>query len=216
MSMMFANRSEAGRRLAERLKGYEGHPQALILGLPRGGIPVAFEVSKALGLPLDVFVVRKLGAPGREELAMGAIASGGAQVLNPDVVEWLRITGDTIAGVQAREQRELTRREAIFRAGLPPLELQGKTAILVDDGLATGATMRAAVAAARQMGAARVVAAAPTGSAEACGLVAHDADEVVCLDMPERFSSVGQWYQDFTQVQDADVRTLIVKARHLS
>ncbi|MCS6802214.1 MAG: phosphoribosyltransferase [Chloroflexota bacterium] len=209
----FADRAHAGRVLAAALGHYAGRPDLIVLGLPRGGVPVAFEVARKLGAPLDVFVVRKLGVPGREELAMGAVASGGVRVLNEDVVESLRIPPSVIDQVAAREERELARREQLYRAGLPPLTFAGKTAILVDDGLATGSTMRAAILAARRLEPAAVVVAVPVGSPDVCADLRTLADEVICAETPPFLYAVGLWYRDFTQVSDEEVRDLLARAR---
>src|SRR5262245_29108103 len=187
VAMLFYDRREAGQRLAEKLARYAGWPDLLVLALPRGGVPVAFEVARALGAPLDVFLVRKLGVPGREELAMGAIASGGVRVLNDDVVRGLGIPDEVIDMVAAEELQELERRERAYRDGRPAPDVRGRTVILVDDGLATGSTMRAAVAALHQRGPARVVVAVPVGSPETCAEFAAVADETVCARTPEPF-----------------------------
>jgi predicted phosphoribosyltransferase len=204
----YADRAEAGRRLAPgivRALGPDG-PPPLVLGLPRGGVPVAAAVADALGAPLDVLLVRKLGVPDHAELAFGAIASGGARVLNPDVVATARLDEHDIAAVVAAEERELARRERAYRGDRPPPEPHGRTVVVVDDGLATGATMRAAVLALRALDAARVIAATPVGSEEACALVAAEADALVCPLVPRRFRAVGGWYADFGEVGDDDVR----------
>lgn len=208
----FSDRTVAGRLLAQRLSDYRGRADVVVLALPRGGVPVAFEVARELGAPLDVFVVRKLGVPGHRELAMGAIAPGGVRVLNDEVIREIGITTEQIAQVAANEQRELERRERLYRAHVPPLDLRGRTTILVDDGLATGATMRAAVVAVRQLGAARVVVAIPVGPGETYERFGRDADEVVCLMTPTPFWAIGQWYDDFSQVSDENVRELLEKA----
>jgi predicted phosphoribosyltransferase len=205
---LFRDRADAGRHLAERLRSYAGR-SAIVLGLPRGGVPVAAEVADALGLPLDVFIVRKLGAPGHEELAMGALASGGVRVMNEDVVTGLRIPPEVIEAVAAREARELTRRERAYRGDRAPLEAAGRTVILVDDGLATGATMRAAVRALRAAGAGHIVVAVPVGAPETCEMLAGDADEVVCAATPEPFLAVGAWYDDFSATTDDEVREVL-------
>jgi predicted phosphoribosyltransferase len=184
-----------------------------VLALPRGGVPVAFEVAKALRAPLDIFLVRKLGVPGHEELAMGAIATGGVRVLNDDVVERLRIPFGVIDSVAANELRELERRELAYRGNRPEPEVQGKTVILVDDGLATGSTMRAAVAALRQQGPARIVVAVPVSAPQTCDEYRMGADEIVCAITPEPFYGVGQWYRDFSQTTDEEVSELLEKAR---
>lgn len=205
----FRDRHEAGRLLAERLKRYAGRPDVVVLGLPRGGVVVAYEVARALDAPLDVFVVRKLGVPGHEELAMGAIASGGVRVLNPEVVEGLGIPEKVIAEAVAQEKEELARRERLFRGGRPPLEVKGKTVILVDDGLATGATMRAAVAALKAMEPARLVVAVPTAPPSVAEEFERLVDEVVCLITPEPFYGVGFWYDDFSQTSNEEVVGLL-------
>ena len=212
MDPLFADRHEAGRRLAGELAAYAGNPDVLVLGLPRGGVVVAYEVATALGAPLDAFVVRKLGVPGHEELAMGAIASGGVLALNTSAVRQLGIDQETINAVVERESRELVRREREFRHGRPALDAKGKIAILVDDGLATGATMHSAVAALRRMEPARVVVAVPVGAPETCAEFRNVADEVVCAVMPEPFWGVGMWYEDFSQTSDEEVKDLLERA----
>jgi predicted phosphoribosyltransferase len=206
------DRRQAGRRLAQKLGDYAGRSDVIVLGLPRGGMPVALEVARALAAPLDVFVVRKLGVPGHRELAMGAIASGGVRVLNDEVVRLLGIPPERLDAVVAEERRELERREVLYRGNRAPLDLQGRTVILVDDGLATGSTMRAAVAAARRLHPQRVVVAVPVGSRSACEVLAAEADQVICLSMPEPFGSVGQWYEIFGQTSDEEVRELLAEA----
>jgi putative phosphoribosyl transferase len=205
----FADRAEAGRLLAGRLTSYRNREDVVVLALPRGGVPVAVELAAELGVALEVFVVRKLGVPGHDELAFGAIASGGTRVVNRQITEHLHLTPDLIASVERRERRELERRELLYRGGRGPIELAGKTAILVDDGLATGATMRAAVAAARELGAARVVVAVPTGAPDSCAHVREAADELVCLLTPSPFFAVSLWYDRFEQLTDAEVRQLL-------
>jgi putative phosphoribosyl transferase len=212
MRRVFEDRSEAGRALADALGEWRGAPDTVVLGLPRGGVPVAYEIASALGLPLDVLLVRKLGLPGQPELAMGAIASGGAVVVNDDVVRYLPQGSNGLESVRKLEQRELERRERIFRGDLPPLDMHGRTGILVDDGLATGATMEAAVRALRKLGAKRVIVAVPVASVEARDRIAELADEVVCLSAPAWFSAVGQWYRDFGQTEDAEVSELLERA----
>jgi predicted phosphoribosyltransferase len=207
------DRREAGRTLAPLLDHYAGRDDVIVLALPRGGVPVAYEVAEALRAPLDVFVVRKLGVPGQEELAMGAIATGGVRVLVPTVVESFGISGDTIEAVAAKEWRELERRERQYRAGRPAQDVRGRVAILIDDGLATGATMRAAAAALRELGPARVVVAAPVGAEDACESFRSVADEVVCAFTPEPFYGVGIWYDDFSQTSDEEVHDLLVASR---
>ena len=213
-TMRFRDRSEAGCGLARALLGYADHQGVTVLGLPRGGVPVAYEVAKRLRAPLDVFLVRKLGVPGQEELAMGAIASGGIRVLNRDVIALAGLTDDIIDAVAAREERELERRERLYRGGRPPLSLAGRTIIIVDDGLATGASMRAAARAVRSQGPARTVVAVPTAPPDTCESLGREVDEVVCLLKPYRFRSVGVWYQDFSQTSDEEVQRLLQQASY--
>jgi putative phosphoribosyl transferase len=210
--MLFRDRADAGRQLAARLEGYANRPDVLVLALPRGGVPIGYEVARALQAPLDVFLVRKLGVPGHEELAMGALATGGVRVLNEDVVRALGIPEDVIDEVAAGQQQELGRRERAYRDDRPVAEVRGRTVILVDDGLATGSTMRAAVAALRQRRPARIVVAVPVGSADTCAELREEADEVVCARTPEPFYAVGLWYDDFAQTTDDEVRDLLAKA----
>ena len=210
----FKNRSEAGRFLAEQLSAYANRPDTLVLALPRGGVPVAYEVAKALGAPLDVFQVRKLGLPGHEELAMGAIATGGVRVRNPEVVEYLRIPDEVIDEVTARERRELERRERLYREGRPALSPRGRVVILVDDGLATGSTMRAAILALRQQQPASIVVAVPVAAKQTCEELRAVADEVVCAVTPDPFYAVGLWYEDFSQTTDEEVRELLARAQN--
>jgi putative phosphoribosyl transferase len=210
--MPFLDRSDAGRRLAERLRDYTDNPGCLVLSLPRGGVPVGYEVAHALHLPLDVFVVRKLGVPGHEELAMGAIASGGVKVLNEDVVGPLRISSEAIDAVAAREGQELERREREYRDERPAPEVRDRTIILIDDGLATGASMRAAVLALKKRRARRIIVAVPVGSRRTCSTLGTIADEVVCLETPADFAAVGEWYYDFSQTSDRQVRDLLAQA----
>ena len=212
MTRVFQDRVDAGRALARALVSFNAASDAIVLGLPRGGVPVASEVALALGLPLDVLVVRKLGLPWQPELAMGAIASGGAIVMNEDVLRHAAGRRDLVEQVKRRELAELERREREFRGTRPPLAVTGRTAIVVDDGLATGATMEAAVRALKALGAARVVAAVPVASAEACQRIAALADEIVCLETPRYFSAVGQWYSDFEQTSDSEVSRLLAAA----
>jgi putative phosphoribosyl transferase len=215
MKTPFFNRTEAGQLLAENLSNYANRENVLVLALPRGGVPVAAEVAKKLNAPLDVFVVRKLGLPGHPELAMGAIATGGVRVFNGEVVNALRIPDEVIDAVSTEELVELQRRENAYRAGLPSLDVEGKTIIVVDDGIATGSTMVAAVSALRQLSAARIVVAAPVIAASACREIQGQADEVVAAMIPERFYAVGQWYEDFSQTSDDEVRDLLTRAaRH--
>ena len=207
----FLDRVEAGKLLAAKLTVYRHRDDVVVLALPRGGVPVAREVAAALGVPFDVYVVRKLGVPGHEELAMGAIATGGVRLLNRDVVEPLGIPDNVIEAVSAREQQELERREQAYRGDRGPLVFTNKTVILVDDGLATGATMRAAVMAARQQQPARVIVAVPVGAVSTCADLAREADDVVCVRTPDPFVAVGLWYRDFTPTTDHEVRTLLGK-----
>src|SRR5215472_2428136 len=212
MEGAFSNRTEAGRLLAEKLEKYANRNDVVVLGLPRGGVPVADEVAKRLHAPLDVFIVRKLGVPGFEELAAGAIASGGVRVLNEDVVRAIPFASEAIEAVTARETTELQRREQIYREGRPAPELRGKIAILIDDGLATGATMRAAVKALRQHDAAKIVVAVPVGPPDTCQELSQQADETICLSTPPFFQAVGQYYEDFSQTRDDEVRELLTRA----
>jgi predicted phosphoribosyltransferase len=207
--IVFRDRVEAGEVLAGRLGHYAGKPEVLLLALPRGGVPVGARVAQALGAPLDVFVVRKLGVPGHEELAMGAIASGGVRVHNEEVVRKLHIDDATIQRVAEVEQQELARRERSYRGQRPPPDLTGRVVVLVDDGLATGSTMRAAVAAARRLGPARVVVAVPTAPASTCEQLRDEADEVVCATTPRPFRAVGYSYRSFPQTTDEEVRELL-------
>lgn len=205
----FENRRAAGRALAALLRHYADRHDVLVLALPRGGVPVAYEAAQALGAPLDLFLVRKLGTPGHRELAMGAIASGGVRVLNDQIVRWYGITPADLETVAREEERELERREAAYREGRDPAPVAGRTVILIDDGLATGSTMRAAVQAVRQRQPARVVVAVPVGAPQTCDELSAIADEVVCARMPEPFAAVGQWYLDFDQTTDEEVRDLL-------
>jgi putative phosphoribosyl transferase len=212
MERAFANRTEGGRLLAEKLGEYADRRNVIVLGLPRGGVPVAYEVAKRLRAPLDVFIVRKLGVPGFEELAAGAIASGGVRVLNQEVVRAIPYAEQAIEAVTARETAELERREQIYREGRGPPELRDRIVILVDDGLATGATMRAAVKALRERGAAKIVVAVPVGPPDTCHELKQLADEALCLSTPPFFQAVGQYYEDFSQTSDHDVRELLTRA----
>src|SRR5947207_7993691 len=212
MEGVFENRAEAGRQLAEKLDKYAGRDDVIVLGLPRGGVPVAYEVAKRLHAPLDVFIVRKLGVPGFEELAAGAIASGGVRVLNEEVMRAIPHADEAIEAVTTRETAELERREHEYRDGRPAPELRDRIVMLVDDGLATGATMRAAVKALRQSGAAKIVVAVPVGPPDTCREIAQEADETICLSTPEFFQAVGQYYEDFSQTSDDDVRKLLTRA----
>ena len=205
----FADRRDAGRALAAALRTYAGRNDVVVLALPRGGVPVAFEVAEALGAPLDLFMVRKLGAPQHPELAMGAIASGGVRVLNDDVVRWYGITPEQIDAVAREEQRELERREVAYREGRQAVPIEGRVVILIDDGLATGSSMRASVQAVRRHNPSRIVVAVPVGARDTCDDLSAHADEVVCVDSPEPFIAVGQWYGDFNQTTDQEVRDLL-------
>ena len=214
MTQQFRDRTEAGQQLAAKLTAYVNRPDVLVLALPRGGVPVAFEVARALHAPLDVLVVRKLGVPGQEELAMGAIATGGVRILNHDVVELLGIADEVINRVAAQEQHEVERREHLYRGERPPYQVHGRTIILVDDGIATGATMRAAVAALKQQQPARLIIAVPVAAASTCDAFAAEVDELVCVIRPEVFYAVGFWYENFSQTSDEEVRDLLDQARH--
>lgn len=207
--MIYRDRQDAGRELARKLGQYRNRHDVVVLALPRGGVPVGYEVARELHAPLDVFVVRKLGTPGQPELAMGAIASGGVRVINRDVVEALGIPGAMIEQVAQIEGEELKRRERDYRGGRPPVEVRGKIVIVVDDGLATGSTMRAAAQALRQEGAAKTVIAVPVAAKQSCEAVRQEADEVVCGATPDPFFAVGQWYRDFDQTTDGEVRELL-------
>lgn len=209
MQGRFQDREEAGRALATRLERFAKQPGLIVLGLPRGGVPVAAEVAKALGAPLDVFIVRKLGVPGHRELAMGAIASGGTQVLNTEVVEMLGISRQAIGAVAEEELKELERREREYRGARPLPDLRNATVILVDDGVATGSTMMAGIAALRKMGPAALVAAAPVMSRQAKAALTRAADACECVSTPEPFHGVGMWYEDFSQTTDEEVRNLL-------
>lgn len=206
--MLFTDRSHAGRELAQHLREYAGRPGLLVLGLPRGGVPVALEVARALGAPLDVLVVRKLGVPGHEELAMGAVAGGGV-VLNEDIVTQLGVPRSAVEDEVRRELAEVRRREQAYRGARPPLDLRGAVALIVDDGVATGATVRAAVRAARAAGASEVVVAVPVGAPDSLARIAEVADAVVCPHRPRALSSVGEWYRDFSQTTDEQVRAAL-------
>src|SRR3954462_4687166 len=208
----FADRREAGRELAHQLKSYRGRSDVVVLALPRGGVPVGFEIATALDAPLDVFVVRKLGMPGHPELAIGAIASGGVRVLNEDLVHWYQLPDRVIEAIADEEQTELERREREYRGERPLIHLGGRTVIHVDDGLATGASMRAAVQAVRAHQPARVVVAVPVGASDTCEAFADITDETICARTPEPFSAVGLWYRDFSQTTDDEVRDLLQQA----
>jgi len=212
MERAFPNRAEAGRLLGEKLQKYAGRNDVIVLGLPRGGVPVAYEVAQRLGIPLDVFIVRKLGVPGFEELAAGAIASGGVRVLNEDVLRALPNADEIIESVTAKETAELERREKSYRDDRPAPELRDRVVILVDDGLATGATMHAAVKALRQRDVAKIVVAVPVGPPDTCREFEDEADETICATAPEFFQAVGQYYEDFSQTSDEEVRDLLARA----
>jgi putative phosphoribosyl transferase len=212
MQLPYTDRAEAARILAQSLTHYAGRSDVIVLGLPRGGIPIASEIARALGAVLDVMLVRKLGLPGHEELAMGAIASGGNRVLNADVVQQTGVSDEVIERVTALEQQELRRRERAYRGARPMPYLEGRCVILVDDGLATGATMRAAIAVVRQQKPARLVVAVPVAPESTIAALQHEVDEVVCPATPEPFFGIGQWYEDFTQVTDEEVRDLLGRA----
>lgn len=205
----YTNRREAGAELARRLEHLAHRNDLVVLALPRGGVPVGYEVARALGAPLDVFLVRKLGLPGHRELAMGAIASGGVRVLNDDVVAWYRVPESIIDEAAREEQAELERRERVYREGRPAVELADRVVLLIDDGLATGSTMKAAVQAVRARRPSRIVVAVPVGAADTCRAFQAIADEVVCARVPDRFNAVGQWYRDFSQTTDDEVRALL-------
>jgi predicted phosphoribosyltransferase len=210
--MLFENRTDAGRKLAARLAHHAGTPGILVLALPRGGVPVAFEVAKALQAPLDVFIVRKLGVPGHEELAMGAIATGGVRVVNDEVVRHYGVPPSVIDAVAAEEQKELERREREYRGTRTAPAVRGNTVILVDDGLATGATMRAAAAALRKQKPARLVVAVPVAAPDTCEEFRKEVDEIICGETPEPFLGVGGWYHDFSQTSDEEVQRLLDRA----
>jgi putative phosphoribosyl transferase len=216
MSRLFQDRIEAGRALARLLQAYAGRTDVLILALPRGGVPVAFEVAQALRAPMDIFVVRKLGLPSNEELAMGALASGNVRVLNDEVVSSFGITERVIEAVASKEQVELERRERLYRGDAPFPVLSEKTIVLVDDGVATGSTMRAAVAALRRQNPAQIVVAVPVAPPSTCTILRNEADEVVSVATPEPFYAVGQWYRIFDQTTDAQVRDLYERSKHVS
>ena len=211
-NLPFRDRTQAGRLLSQKLARYADRTGAIVLALPRGGVPVGYEVAKGLRAPLDVFLVRKLGAPGQEELAMGAIAAGGVRVLNEEVVRALGISPRVIDSVAARELRELVRRDQLYRGRRPAPHVAGRTAILVDDGLATGSTMRAAIQALRQKRPCRIVVAVPVAAAPTCEELAGLVDEMVCYATPEPFCSVGFWYDDFSQTTDDEIRDLMERA----
>jgi len=210
--MRFQNRTDAGHRLAAQLTAFAHQSEILVLALPRGGVPVAFEIAQRLHAPLDVWVVRKLGAPEIPELAIGAIAPGGVELLSPDTIRQLRIPAEVVEAIAARERAELDRRLTAYRGARPPLDVAGKTVILVDDGLATGSTMRAAIASLRRLQPARIVVAVPVAARSVCAQLAHEAEQVVCLSTPMDLDAVGQWYDDFTQTTDAEVCDLLARS----
>lgn len=210
--MIYRDRRHAGAELGRALQAYAERDDVLVLALPRGGVPVGYEVARALGAPLDVFVVRKLGVPGHEELAMGAIASGGVRVLGEQVIRMLGIDAAAVDSVAMREQAELHRREHAYRGDRGPLDVRDRVVIVVDDGLATGSTMRAALQALRRLEPARLVAAVPVAAHESCEALRGEADEIVCAQTPLYFRGVGQWYDDFSQTSDAEVRELLAAA----
>jgi len=210
--MRFSDRRAAGRRLAQALETYAGRDDVIVLALPRGGVPVAYEVAHGLDAPLDVFLVRKLGTPGQPELAMGAIASGGIVVVNPDVLRMLQLPQSTLDIAARREAVELERREKAYRGDHPRPVLEGRVVILVDDGLATGSSMRAAVRAVHAQKPRRIVVAVPVGAPSTCVELGQEADEVICLETPEHFAAVGNWYEDFSQTEDEEVQDLLARA----
>jgi len=214
MNTRFRDRSEAGELLAEQLTAYANKSNVIVLALPRGGVPVGAQVARKLNVPLDVFVVRKLGLPGHPELAMGAIATGGVRVLNGEVINSLRVPDEVINAVTAEEYQELQRRERSYRDDLPPPEVEGKTVIIVDDGIATGSTVLAAIAALRQLNASRIIVATPTISRSTYDYLRKQADEVVAVIVPEEFYGVGQWYEDFSQTTDEEVHELLGQTNH--
>jgi putative phosphoribosyl transferase len=207
--VIFTDRAEAGRMLAERLQAYAQRKDVTVLGIPRGGVPVAFEIAEALGVQLDVFVARKLGVPGQEELAFGAVASGGVRVLDAEIIGVVGISQADIEELTARERRELERRERLYRGARAPLDIGDRTAILVDDGIATGSSIRAAIAALRQLQPARLVVAAPVAPLATCARLRQEADDLVCMDTPKSFRAIGEFYEDFSQVTDQEVTELL-------
>jgi predicted phosphoribosyltransferase len=214
--MIYRDRIDAGKQLAARLSNYANRDDVLVLALPRGGVPVAYEVAKVLHAPLDIFLVRKLGVPGHEELAMGAIATGGVRVINADVVDYLRIPARVVDAVVDTELRELERRERLYRGTRAEPDVSGKTVILVDDGLATGSTMRAAVEALRQQNPARIVVAVPVSAPETCNEYRMGVDEIICVQTPKPFMGVGMWYRDFSQTTDEEVREILARSENLN
>src|ERR1700752_2248479 len=212
---LFRDRRDAGRKLAQKLTAYAGRTDVIVLALPRGGVPVAYEVALALHAPLDIFIVRKLGLPGHEELAVGAIASGGTRVLNEDIIGYLNISEAVIDAIAQRELQELERRERAYRGDRPPLDVGGRTIILIDDGLATGASMRAAVAGLRTQNPAHIVVAVPKAAPETCEALEPEVDQMICATTPEPFYGVSRWYEDFSQTTDEEVKMLLEEATHL-
>ena len=212
LDLRFRDRAEAGRELAGRLGKFVGRDDVIVLALPRGGVPVAFEVARSLRMPLDVFLVRKLGVPGHEEHAFGAVASGGVRVVNGHLIKALGLSPESIASIEASEIRELERRERVYRGDRPPSRIAGRTVILVDDGLATGATMLAALTALRQEQPKWLVVAVPVAGPEVCDTLHAAADEVVCLLAPRMLSAIGLWYDEFSQATDEEVRSLLERA----
>lgn len=212
--MIFADRIEAGRSLAWRLEKFANRPDVVVLGVPRGGVPVAFEVARALHVPLDVLVIRKLGVPGHEELGFGAVSLGGTRVLDRDMLRNLGISPAEVESITARERTELLRREESYRGSRPPLPIQGKTAILVDDGIATGASLLAGIRAVRALEPAKIVVAVPVAPPESCERLADEVDEIVCVATPEPFGAVGQFYDDFRQITDQEVTDLLAKSQN--
>ena len=210
--MTFIDRADAGRRLAEKLSGYRNRPDVVVLGIPRGGVPVALEVAKRLSAPLDIFLLRKLGVPGHEELAFGAIASGGVRLLDQEVISGLRISNEDIEHVTSAELEELKRREKAYRGERPALNVKGKTVIVVDDGIATGSSIRAGIQALRQLQPARIVVAAPVAPIGTYNQLRNETDEVICVLMPQSFYAIGQFYEDFSQVSDEVVLALLGQA----
>lgn len=211
---LFRDRRDAGRKLAQKLVAYAGRSDVIVLALPRGGVPVAYEVALALHAPLDIFIVRKLGLPGHEELAIGAIASGSARVLNKDIIQYLNISEEAIDAIAQRELQELERRERAYRGNRPPLNVENHTIILIDDGLATGASMRAAVAGLRAQNPAHIVVAVPTAAPETCEALEPEVDQMICATTPEPFYGVSRWYEDFSQTTDEEVKTLLAEAMY--
>lgn len=212
--MLFNDRRHAGQVLAQRLSHYRNADGVLVLALPRGGVPVAFEVAQALDAPMDVFIVRKLGVPGQEEYAMGAIATGGVRVRNEEAIRALRISDEVLDAVALKEGKELERRERAYRGERPPPEIGGRTVLLVDDGLATGSTMRAAAAALRAQQPARLAVAVPVAAPDTCDEFQSEVDEIICAATPEPFLGVGRWYHDFSQTTDEEVHHLLEQAGH--